>query len=152
MQILNTFDPATTEIMINRIDKIKPDTLPQWGKMNAPQMLAHLNVAYAIAYGDMEAKYNPIAKFMLKLLVKNIVVGDKPYSKNSRTAPAFLIADEREFEKEKSRLIEYIKKTESNGTSYFEGKESASFGKLTAKEWSNMFSKHLDHHLTQFGV
>lgn len=152
MKILNTFEPTTTTIMLQRIDQLTPESNPIWGKMNAAQMLAHLNVAYAIAYEDMEAKYGGFAKLMLKLFVKKIVVGDKPYSKNSRTAPAFLIADQREFEKEKSRLVDYIKKTESKGVEYFEGKESASFGRLTAQEWSNMFSKHLDHHLSQFGV
>ena len=34
----------------------------------------------------------------------------------------------------------------------FEGKESNSFGPLTKGEWNNMFYKHLDHHLSQFGV
>jgi hypothetical protein len=39
---------------------------------------------------------------MMKLFVKNIVVGEKPYAKNSRTAPEFIIANQRDFEKEKS--------------------------------------------------
>jgi hypothetical protein len=38
------------------------------------------------------------------------------------------------------------------GADAFEGKESNSFGKLTASEWNIMMYKHLDHHLTQFGV
>ena len=43
-----------------------------------------------------------------------------------------------------------ITKTQQLGENYFEGKESNSFGKLTASEWNNMFYKHLDHHLSQF--
>ena len=35
---------------------------------------------------------------------------------------------------------------------YFDGKESHSFGPLNKTEWNNMFYKHADHHLTQFGV
>ena len=42
-------------------------------------------------------------KFILKLLVKPLVVNEKPYKKNSHTAPEFIIADERDFEKEKSQ-------------------------------------------------
>ena len=41
---------------------------------------------------------------------------------------------------------------EAEGAAAYEGKESASFGVLTAQEWSNQFYKHMDHHLTQFGV
>lgn len=152
MELLNTFDPSTTEKVLSRINNLTSSTQPQWGKMDVSQMLAHLNVAYEMAYGEKEVKNSGFAKFMLKLFVKKVVVGDKPYTKNSRTAPAFLMVDAKEFEKEKARLVDYIVKTEANGVDYFEGRKSVSFGALTAKEWSNQFYKHLEHHLTQFGV
>jgi hypothetical protein len=95
---------------------------------------------------------NFFMKLILKFLVKNTVVGAKPYSKNGQTAPQFLITNERDFEKEKQRLIDFIKRAEKDGKAFFDGKESMSFGALTAQEWSTMFYKHLDHHLTQFGV
>jgi hypothetical protein len=105
-----------------------------------------------MAYETKHPKATGFKKFMLKMFVKPIVVGDKPYSQNSRTAPEFLITDERKFEVEKQRLIEYIHKTVSLGEKSFEGKESNSFGALNAKEWNAMFTKHLEHHLSQFGV
>ena len=89
---------------------------------------------------------------MLNALVKPIVVGEKPYKKNGRTAPQFLIVDEREFENEKTKLVDYLIKVQELGGSHFDGMESLSFGKLTEREWNNMFYKHIDHHLTQFGV
>ncbi|MDZ7604070.1 MAG: hypothetical protein U5K79_00455 [Cyclobacteriaceae bacterium] len=49
-------------------------------------------------------------------------------------------------------MIAYIKKTQELGADYFDGRASHSFGKLTRTEWNNMFAKHLDHHLGQFGV
>jgi hypothetical protein len=81
-----------------------------------------------------------------------MVCGDKPYPKNGRTAPQFIITDEREFASEKARLIEFMNKVQADGESKFDGKESHSFGVLNKTEWSNMFYKHADHHLTQFGV
>lgn len=91
-------------------------------------------------------------KLIMRALVKNLVVNEKPYKRSSQTAPQFIIKDERAFEKEKLRLIEYLNKTQTLGENHFDGKESHSFGKLTKTEWNNMFYKHLDHHLTQFGV
>jgi hypothetical protein len=85
-------------------------------------------------------------------MVKTGVVNEVPYKHNSRTAPAFLITDERTFETEKKRLIDYVLKTQALGESYFSDKESHSFGKLNTQEWNNMFYKHLNHHLSQFGV
>ena len=77
---------------------------------------------------------------------------DAPYKKNSQTAPAFKISDARQFDAEKQRLLNYLQKTLELGENYFEGKESLSFGQLTSKEWNTMMSKHLDYHLSQFGV
>lgn len=148
----NIFNQDFCNQAIARINKLSPDSQPQWGKMNVAQMLAHVNVAYELVYTDKHPKPNPIAKFFIKLFAKNTVVGDKPYAKNIRTAPMFLITDEREFEKEKGRLIDHIQKTQQLGEAHFDGKESHAFGNLSIKEWHNLFYKHLDHHLGQFGA
>lgn len=150
--MLNSFNAADTAQFINRIEKLTPDTRPQWGKMSVDQMLAHCNVTYELAYENKHPKAGAFKKFLLKMFVKNTVVSEKPYKKSLQTAPVFLTTDKRQFDTEKQRLIEYINKTQQLGESYFEGKESNSFGALTSREWNNMFSKHLDHHLTQFGV
>jgi hypothetical protein len=150
--IKNVFNQTDTAELINRINKLTPATKPQWGKMSVSQMLAHCNVSYEMAFEDKHAKPNAFKKFLLKLFVKNIVVNEKPYKKSGQTAPEFIIKDEKNFETEKNRLIGYIQKTQQLGTKAFEGKESHSFGPLKATEWNNMFYKHLNHHLTQFGV
>ncbi|CAL2093982.1 DUF1569 domain-containing protein [Tenacibaculum sp. 190524A05c] len=148
----NIFTKEVTDEVVGRINTLTAETQPKWGKMNVAQMLAHCSVSYEGVYTDKHPKPNGFTKFILKLLVKKQVVSEKPYPKNGRTAPQFLITDERDFETEKERLIEYILKTQELGVTYFDGKESHSFGKLTKQEWNNLFYKHLDHHLTQFGV
>ena len=42
--------------------------------------------------------------------------------------------------------------TEEITQTAFERKESVSFGSMTKNKWNNMLYKHLDHHLSQFGV
>lgn len=148
----NLFTTKGAHATIERINNLTPETQAQWGKMNVAQMLAHCNVAYDMSLTDQYTKPGSFKKFMLKMFVKNSVVGPKPYPKNGRTAPEFVIADERNFEIEKKRLIDYINKIQNLGGAHFNGKESHSFGSLTENEWNTMFSKHLNHHLTQFGV
>lgn len=148
----NIFDPNVTQVLIDRVNSLTPETTPNWGKMSVDQMLAHCSVAYEMAYTDKHAKPNGLMRFLLKTFVKNGVVNEKPYPKNSRTAPAFIITDHRDFDKEQKRLIAYLKKTQEYGASYFDGKESLSFGTMSSQEWNNLFYKHLDHHLTQFGA
>jgi len=150
--IKNIFDPAIIGEVVSRINKLSPATQPLWGKMTVSQMLAHCCVTYEMLYDNNHPKPSGFIKFILKNFIKKMVVGEKPYKHNTRTAPAFLMTTEKEFEKEKSRLIDYVQKTQQQGGAYFEGKESHSFGALTQTEWNNMFYKHLDHHLSQFGV
>lgn len=148
----NVFDRSDAQAYIDRINKLEPTTQPKWGKMNVSQMLAHCSVSYDMALTDQYPKAKGLKKFMLKLFVKSIVVGDKPYKKNSPTAAEFKVADERDFILEQKKLIDYVGQVQSLGGKHFDGMESTSFGKLTEKEWNNLFAKHLDHHLDQFGV
>lgn len=148
----NLFDAKETQETIERINMLTDESPALWGKMDVAQMFAHCNVAYEIVYTDKHPKPKGFQKFMIKLFAKNVVVGPKPYKKNIRTAPAFIISDKREFETEKSRLIEHLQKTQQLGAEHFNGKENDAFGALSTKEWNTLFSKHLNHHLTQFGA
>lgn len=147
------FSSAGMMTFISRINNLTPQTKPHWGKMTVDQMLAHVNVAYEMLYEPgKHPKPKGLMKWILKKFVKKNIVNEKPYPHNMRTAPAFIIADHKNYEAEKKRLIDYLIKTQELGGPYFEDKESHSFGTLTQTEWNNMFAKHLDHHLTQFGV
>lgn len=148
----NIFKLEEANSVIERINHLNVNSPAVWGTMNAGQMLAHCNVTYDMDFTDKYSKAKGLKKLMLKLFVKSIVVSNKPYSKNSRTAPQFVITDKREFDSEKTKLVNYIKKVQELGESHYNGRESHSFGNLNVNEWNNMFYKHLDHHLKQFGV
>jgi hypothetical protein len=74
------------------------------------------------------------------------------YARNLPTAPSLVIREEKDFEKERDRLISYINIWHDKPPQEMEAICHGSLGKLTAKEWSNLLYKHLDHHLRQFGV
>lgn len=148
----NVFLKKDCDQFIDRINQLKQDSQPLWGKMSVDQMLAHCNVTYEMVYDNIHSKPNAFIRLLLKVLAKNKVVSESPYSKNLSTAPQFIIKGDKDFNLEKNRLIVYILKTQELGVNEFEGKESLSFGRLTSQEWNNMFAKHLDHHFSQFGV
>lgn len=152
MSCPNIFDKTVVQEYVDRINSLTPDTQHLWGKMTVDQMLAHLNVAYDMTYTDKYPAPWVFGKFLVKLFAKNIVVWEKPYKKNNPTGKEFKIIGARDFEAEKKILVDYLWKTQELWTDHFEGKENMSFGILNAHQWSNLFSKHLDHHLKQFGV
>lgn len=152
MALPNIFTKEVSERIIERIQRLTPDTPAQWGKMNVAQMLAHCNVTYEMIYTHEHPEPNAFFKFILKTLVKKKVVSEGTYGQSLRTAPQFVMVDPKEFDAEQERLITFIRKTQELGEAYFDGKMSHSFGRLNKTEWNNMFYKHLNHHLTQFGV
>ena len=153
MTIRNLFDQTETQETIDRVNKLTPETQRHWGKMDVAQMMAHCNVAYEIVYTDKHPKPGAFGRFMARLLAKNTVLGEnKPYPKNTPTAPIFKMTESKDFEVEQKRLVDHLKKTQELGASHFNGLNNPAFGELTDRQWNTLFSKHLDHHLQQFGV
>ncbi len=151
--MVQIFTPEGAQHVTDRIHKLTPQSKPLWGRMNVAQMLAHCNVTYELVYTNKHPPpKNPFMRWVLKSFVKKVIVNEEPYKKNMRTAPHFVMETEKNFEEEKQRLIGHIQHTQQLGADYFDGKESHSFGELSQTEWNNMFAKHLDHHLSQFGV
>lgn len=152
MALPNIFTQSVSNEVISRINKLTPATQALWGKMNVSQMLAHCCVTYEMVFENIHPKPNFFMRIILKTMVKKTVVNEEPYTKSNPTAPAFIIKGDKNFEEEKTRLVNYISKSQQLGESFFDNKESLSFGKLSITEWNNMFYKHLNHHLSQFGV
>jgi hypothetical protein len=152
MALPNIFQESVSTAVISRIEKLTTQTTANWGKMNVSQMLAHCNVAFEMVFTTKHKKPNTFIRFILKTFVKSKVVSEKPFGQNSRTAPEFIVVSDKDFAVEKVRLINHIKQIQELGESHFDNKESHSFGQLSKTEWNNLFYKHLDHHLIQFGV
>lgn len=150
------FESDVAESLVSRIQALTPDSQAQWGTMTVAQMLAHCSVPFDQAYDPDYQTAHPrpprFVRAILRLVVKPTVVGPKPYKRNMRTVPAFVVSDERDFAVEKARLIDYVRQLQRDGAGAFEGRQAHSFGPMTASEWNVLFHKHTDHHLTQFGV
>lgn len=153
MALPNIFTKPVADEIIDRLNKLTPESERQWGKMDVARMLAHCNVAYETIYEP--GKHPPpgfLMGLILKLLVKRVVTSEKPLKKNSPTGPQFIIKSDKDFEAERARLIGFIRKTQELGEDEFDGKHHSSFGVMDKTGWNNMLYKHINHHLTQFGV
>ncbi|MNE93511.1 hypothetical protein D3C80_1913700 [compost metagenome] len=64
----NIFLKEDCNQFINRIDQLKPETQPLWGKMSVDQMLAHCNVTYEMVYDNIHPRPNVLIKLLLKFL------------------------------------------------------------------------------------
>jgi hypothetical protein len=109
MEIKNMFDPAVKQDIIDRINKLKPQTQRLWGKMDVEQMLAHVQLPISCAYGIHQVK----GSFLLKLIgpfFKSVLYNEKPYKQSLPTDPTYIVVDPKEFETEKLVLLDLVKK------------------------------------------
>jgi hypothetical protein len=145
------FNPKHVEEFISRINKLSPDMKPQWGKMNTAQMLAHCVAPLQMAHGEIQSKRGLIGFLFGKMMKKKYVQGAE-FEKNLPTDPKFIFPDASDFEKEKQRLIAKLKDFAQKGPEGITKGKHSFFGEMSANEWDLIQSKHLDHHLRQFGV
>ena len=148
MEIKNIFDPIVKQDIIERIKKLTPQTQRKWGKMDVAQMLSHVQLPIKCAYGTHQVK----GSFLLKLLgplFKGILYNEKPYKHGLPTDPTYVVIDAKNFETEKQILLELVDKFSPETVVLL---NHPVWGKMTKEQWSKATWKHLDHHLSQFGV
>ena len=143
-------EEAYTEIK-GRLSNLNENSERQWGKMDAAQMMYHCQKPLRIPLGKSSMKK---PGFLLKLLAKmykGAMYGDKPWKKNVRTAPGFVVTEHKEFQPEKEKLSTLISEFHVMKSRETMPKHPA-FGTFSKEQWGKMQYKHLDHHFRQFGV
>lgn len=135
--------------LLSRLNNLSPDTPSEWGKMNAPQMVAHLNKSFLMARGELAVKskrlpirYTPLKQIIIYLL---------PFPKGAPTAPELISRDPGNWEIEKRNLAIAIAGFTTPERVNLSAEHPA-FGRMTAKTWGVLGYRHIDHHLRQFGA
>jgi Protein of unknown function (DUF1569) len=153
VSIKNLFDATVANQVKARLGKLEPQSERRWGKMTSPQMLAHCSVSMQWAVGEVVPEKGALPARLMGRLVKPMVFrNEDPLRRNSPTAKSLIVADERDFAKERERLSDLIDKFLAGGAAACTKNPHSFFGKMTSEEWAILMYKHLDHHLRQFGV
>lgn len=145
------FSTAECEAMIARIQRLRPDTRPGWGKMGVAQMLAHCQVPLRVATGEVKLRRGLIG-FLFGGLAKKQLMGAEGFKRNLPTDKAFVVRDARDFAQEKERLVTLVRRFGQGGEAGLTREPHPFFGAMSTAEWEALMWKHLDHHLGQFGV
>lgn len=135
--------------VLERINKLHPSQMPVWGKMNVAQMMAHLSISLEGPLGKIPFKDQ--GNLLSKTLIRWFSLSKKPFPRNAPTGRGLRITEQKEFEKEKQRLIENLVAFYEQGN---KGQllPHIAFGKFSPAQWSWFTYKHMDHHLNQFAV
>jgi hypothetical protein len=150
MTIHTLLDEHDRVAILERAGRLRAETPPRWGRMDAAQMLQHCAEALAASLGDIH--HQPLGKPLFHTrLVKYLVIRVLPFPKNAPTAPELRVASPAVFDAERTRLAAFVRRY-ANAADPGVSAEHPLFGILAPQEWGELEYKHLDHHLRQFGV
>ncbi len=146
------FESETHQDILYRIAKLSESSVANWGKMKVGQMLKHCQLPLEVALGKRKMKTNTgfLKKIVFKLF-KPLMYNNKPWKHNLKTPKEFVITEPQVFSVEKDNLVTLINEfaSKKNNTNW---PKHPIFGVFTTEQRGQMQYKHLDHHLTQFGV
>lgn len=147
-------DPRARAQLRARLDALAADTPARWGRMQAPQMLAHCADWMRMATGELPVRLvgpgvvrAPLVRSLVQWLVLEVV----QLPRSSPTAPELVARGAGSVEAERTALLEAIERfarTAPDGA----GPAHPLLGAMTVSAWGRLAWKHLDHHLRQFGV
>jgi hypothetical protein len=141
-------DAAYRSRLQARVRALRPDSPRRWGKMSVDQMLWHVSDAMEVALGTRPAPFQkaPLPRPIMKFVVLNL-----PWPRGAPTMPMFLPQRSYEFKAERDRCLRLIDALSAKRLED-EWPDNPVFGKVHGRDVSRLHAKHLNHHLTQFGV
>jgi hypothetical protein len=141
-------DPEYRAQIESRLRSLGAETKPRWGKMTVDQMLWHVNQGLMLTLGQITAApvKTPLPRSIMKWTVLNL-----PWPKGAPTVPEAEAKQEYDFEAERARCLELLAAIAKKPLNEPWPLDPV-FGKVSGKFKSRLQAKHLNHHLTQFGV
>jgi hypothetical protein len=141
-------DARTRQELVDRLERLGPEAKPLWGKMNAPQMLAHLADWMLMAKGKLKtAPKNRPLRFPP---LKQLVIYWLPFPKGVPTAPELISRKPLAWTVERAAVREHVESFETLNPAVWP--EHPVFGEMTPNAWRVLAYRHMDHHLRQFGI
>lgn len=148
IEVRSLFEDRAREQILGRIIRLQPDATPRWGEMTVGQMLAHCAEAQEVLNGR-PLEGTPWFLRLAGPLIRRAVLARRPFPRGVPTHPQYLKTEDEEFTTQRERLVAAVEAfARTEGDDY----RHAMFGTMTPAERGWASYKHLDHHLTQFGV
>lgn len=142
-------DQETFKEISARLESLTENSQAKWGKMTVGQMLAHCQGPLNIMLEKEDYGLKP--NWLINALFKKSLYNDSPMRKNLPTAKAMKQTTSKDFGQEKSKINGLLQELDAQRDRE-EWAPHPAFGKFTASQYGKIQYKHLDHHLTQFGV
>lgn len=147
--------PEDRAALLARLQRVRPETPRQWGRMTAAQMICHLTDSFQGVMGERDSPSPPPRVPRLKQRIMKFVALQMPlpWPHGLKTRPH---ADQElggtrpgDFTTDVAKLVRSCERFAVQQTTRA---PHYLFGPLNHDEWGRWGYRHMDHHLRQFGV
>lgn len=146
----NMFDEVCRAQTVARIRMLRPDSPRCWGKMSAPEMIAHLTDQMSHTLGDVPVA--PIRGPLWIPFVRHAIIYWIPWPRGRiQGPPEAFVTKPAHWESDIAKLEDSLNRLAARGPNG-DWPIHAKFGHISGKDWGVFCAKHFDHHLRQFGV
>ena len=135
--------------LLERLEQLSPEAKPRWGRMNAPQMLAHLINWMEMADGRLPTVDKRLP--MRHPPLKQFIIYWMPWPKGVPTAPELIGREGPDWASAHAAVRTLIQSFEKRDPKAPWPVHPA-FGKMTSRAWGVLGYRHTDHHFRQFGI
>ena len=143
------WNEADRRALQNRLHSLNAGSRARWGKMNAPQMMAHLADALRMAVGDLPCQPKNVPLRYPPL--KQLVIYWLPWPEGAPTAPELISRVPASWPGEVADVAGLLERVARQPPDV-PFAEHPAFGRLSRRAWGVLIYRHTDHHLRQFGV
>jgi len=148
--------PSDRKNLLDRFRKLTPDTAPAFGLMTAQHMVEHVCLTFSMSNGRMEiAQTTP--ERLANITKRRLLESDMAFPKGFK-APILPENETLPYQYESlNAAIDVLEEEIDAFEGWFQHYPGSRpihpvMGPLTYDEWQVFHSKHLTHHLEQFGV
>lgn len=141
--------------ILDRIQKLSPETDRLWGKMSVNEMICHISDPIRDVLGIRITE--PVTPEEIRPKIIEMVLTETDWDRNLPTFPPYLQGPggggtkPTDFEADKLSMIDLVNRYHSLDPN-FKLHPHAGLGILTREQCGMFLWKHTDHHLRQFGV
>jgi hypothetical protein len=145
------FDEQCRRETLARLRRVQPDARPLWGRMTAPQMLAHLGDQMRGTLGTRQWTRMPSGLLRYPGF-KQLALYWLPWPKGrTQGPPEAFTTTPTSWESDLATVEELVARLAARGRRGTWPAHSH-FGRLSGRQWGVFCYRHFDHHLRQFGV
>ena len=148
-------DPLVLNSLVERLNRLRPDTQRRWDTMTPGEMLCHLGDAHESVLGIRVPPGKPPTGVPRPVLKWVALYSPIPWPKGARTRAG--VDPRREgtrpgdFEEGRARAVSSLQRlaaADSTGMAAIH----FMFGPMAVRDWHQWAYRHINHHLRQFGL